>query len=61
MMRAMPRSPHAVTLSLTLLALCATSIAARADSQTTYKWVDDQGVTHYGDSIPPQYAQKAST
>ena len=24
----------------------------------TYKWTDDQGVVHYGDSIPPQYAQK---
>lgn len=21
-----------------------------------YKWVDDQGVTHYGDRIPPEYA-----
>lgn len=24
-----------------------------------YKWTDDQGVVHYGDSIPPQYAEKA--
>ena len=24
----------------------------------TYKWTDEQGVVHYGDSIPPQYAQK---
>jgi hypothetical protein len=23
-----------------------------------YKWTDDQGIVHYGDSIPPQYAQK---
>ena len=23
-----------------------------------YKWVDDQGVTHYGETIPPQYAGK---
>ena len=21
-----------------------------------YKWVDEQGVTHYGDHIPPEYA-----
>lgn len=27
------------------------------DAQT-YRWTDDQGVVHYGDSIPPQYAQK---
>jgi hypothetical protein len=24
----------------------------------TYKWTDEQGVVHYGDSIPPQYAQQ---
>ena len=24
----------------------------------TYRWVDDQGVVHYGDEIPPQYAGK---
>src|SRR3990167_1935982 len=21
-----------------------------------YKWVDDQGVTHYGETVPPEYA-----
>ncbi len=24
----------------------------------TYKWVDDKGVTHYGETIPPEYADK---
>jgi hypothetical protein len=24
----------------------------------TYRWTDEQGVVHYGDRIPPQYAQK---
>lgn len=23
-----------------------------------YKWVDDEGVTHYGETIPPEYADK---
>ena len=23
-----------------------------------YKWVDDKGVTHYGETIPPEYADK---
>ena len=23
-----------------------------------YKWVDDHGVTHYGETIPPEYAHK---
>jgi hypothetical protein len=26
-----------------------------------YKWVDEQGVVHYGDNIPPQYAQQDRT
>ena len=29
-----------------------------SSTATTYKWVDEQGVVHYGDSIPPQYAEK---
>ena len=28
-------------------------------SVAAYRWVDEQGVVHYGDSIPPQYAEKA--
>ncbi len=24
----------------------------------TYKWVDDQNVTHYGDRVPPEYAKR---
>jgi Domain of unknown function (DUF4124) len=26
-----------------------------------YRWTDEQGVVHYGDRIPPQYAQKERT
>ncbi|HXZ96505.1 MAG TPA: DUF4124 domain-containing protein [Burkholderiales bacterium] len=25
-----------------------------------YKWVDEHGVTHYGDTIPPQYQNRAN-
>jgi Domain of unknown function (DUF4124) len=24
----------------------------------TYRWTDEQGIVHYGDTIPPQYAQQ---
>ncbi|HVO47740.1 MAG TPA: DUF4124 domain-containing protein [Steroidobacteraceae bacterium] len=27
-------------------------------STETYKWTDEQGVVHYGDSVPPQYAKQ---
>jgi hypothetical protein len=33
--------------------------AAGSPGVAAYKWTDDQGVVHYGDSIPPQYAEKA--
>jgi hypothetical protein len=32
--------------------------AKSGSNAVTYKWTDDQGVVHYGDSVPPQYAQK---
>ena len=27
-----------------------------SNGRTVYKWVDAQGVTHYGDQVPPEYA-----
>jgi hypothetical protein len=30
--------------------------AGAANGRAVYKWVDEQGVTHYGDHIPPEYA-----
>lgn len=30
--------------------------AGASSGRTLYKWVDAQGVTHYGDRIPPEYA-----
>jgi Domain of unknown function (DUF4124) len=58
----MPTPSRAVALSFAIACLCAGGVLQRAwaEAPTTYKWVDDQGVVHYGDSIPPQYAQKES-
>jgi hypothetical protein len=36
---------------LLLMALLASAVPAQA---TMYKWVDAQGMTHYGDTLPPQ-------
>ncbi len=30
--------------------------AAASSGRKMYKWVDEQGITHYGDHIPPEYA-----
>jgi uncharacterized protein DUF4124 len=41
--------------------LCPAAFAQQKDSgKQTYKWVDDKGVIHYGDSIPSEYSQRES-
>src|SRR6185369_52645 len=45
--------PHCFAVAL----LCSVGSLAHADDKT-YKWVDENGVTHYGDSVPAQYAKK---
>jgi hypothetical protein len=57
----MPRFALAAKLSFALLCACAWGAACRAENPAAYKWVDDQGVVHYGDRIPPQYSQKETT
>jgi hypothetical protein len=41
-----------------LALLAASGTASGAGGRTLYKWVDEQGVTHYGDRIPPEYASQ---
>lgn len=36
-------------------ALCAAMLSVNAEAKL-YKWVDENGVTHYGEIIPPEYA-----
>jgi len=44
---------------MTLLALPGLAAGAGAtNGRTVFKWVDEQGVTHYGDHIPPEYASQ---
>jgi hypothetical protein len=44
--------------------ICGLSLAASTPAQQsggakqTYKWVDEKGVTHYGDSVPAEYSQR---
>jgi hypothetical protein len=48
------------TLLIAVL-LTSVSVTAFAGSKTKlYKWTDEQGVVHYGSSIPPQYAKQQS-
>lgn len=40
-------------------ALCAALISVTAEAKL-YKWVDEKGTTHYGETIPPEYAHRDS-
>src|SRR3984957_12931132 len=40
----------------TVLALSGFAASVANNGRVVYKWVDEQGVTHYGDRIPPEYA-----
>lgn len=41
------------------MSLGAAALAAdTSSSRRVYQWVDEQGVTHYGDRIPPEYASQ---
>ena len=46
-----------VATTATALGAARTSGSGSTPGTVTYKWVDAQGVTHYGDHIPPEFAQ----
>lgn len=57
------RGSRLTTMLLTAAATLAAGLAVAASrpsnpNTVTYRWVDEQGVVHYGDRVPPQYAQK---
>ena len=41
----------------TLLLFCLSAGVAGAQAPKLYRWVDEDGVVHYGDSIPARYAE----
>lgn len=56
------RQALARALSLALALACGAGSAFAQDSDkgaVAYKWVDEHGVVHYGDTIPPQYARNS--
>lgn len=44
-------------LSLLFVILLLAPLASEAQQKKVYKWVDEEGVVHYGDSIPARYAE----
>jgi hypothetical protein len=52
------KNAASVLAVVALLASVALAGGAGAATRKMYKWVDNQGVTHYGDQIPPEYASQ---
>ena len=48
----------AVSVLLLLATTSSSAGAAQSNGRKVYKWVDEQGVTHFGDHIPPEYASQ---
>jgi len=47
-----------IVLPALLLALLASAADAQTDKKKLYRWVDKNGQVHYGDSVPPEYAEQ---
>lgn len=52
------RTPNQPTVHIFLLILIALMLLAPAQAASIKKWVDENGITHYGSSIPPRYRDK---
>jgi hypothetical protein len=53
-----------VCLAASVLCAAGAYAATQRDpnsKQKVYKWVDEKGVVHYGDAVPPQYADQDKT
>jgi hypothetical protein len=49
----------AVSLSLSSGLMAAQDSSGKGTK--SYKWVDDQGITHYGDAVPPEFSKQGRT
>jgi len=60
-MRTMRTSHQALALTLALACAAGAAWAQNSDNKggVAYRWVDEHGVVHYGDTIPPKYARNS--
>ena len=50
--------PFAAALATAAIAAPTPHSSSSSQKGIAYRWVDEQGVVHYGDNIPPQYASQ---
>jgi hypothetical protein len=56
-----PALLRSVAIALALLAVGATAADPSDRKGETYRWVDDKGITHYSDQVPPEAAKQRRT
>ena len=49
------------TVVAILLVVAAIVLPSIGSAQKTYKWTDEHGIAHYGDKVPPEYANRDRT
>ena len=54
-------APRRALVAFSLLALAGALAYALPAKSATYKWVDEKGVVHYTDKLPPEMANKGGT
>jgi hypothetical protein len=47
---------YVIQLAAVVLLSWSSSVLAERDKETVYHWTDDDGVMHYGDRVPPEFA-----
>jgi hypothetical protein len=50
-----------VALIVSSMGLAHAASKSNPSKSITYRWVDEKGVVHYGDTLPPQYSQQESS
>lgn len=53
------KTPHRLYALAACLILACTAATAAQKNNRLYKWTDKEGVVHYGDTVPPEYASQA--
>ena len=54
------KSHRALALILALACVAGSALAQNSGKgAVAYRWVDEHGVVHYGDTVPPQYARNS--
>jgi hypothetical protein len=61
MLQLLYMSPRTVGLTLLLIMFAGAIAAQSTEKKSTYRWVDNKGVVHYGDRVPPEYSQQESS